>query len=111
MGLFPESQLRADPEVYDAIGKLKPDQFTDVLPVYDSAGPGHKVVGYAIYKLIAREPAGQRELTDPRVQQTIHQLLHDSQKQLLQSAYYESLQDDAKVRNYFAEQMLKQGGP
>jgi peptidyl-prolyl cis-trans isomerase SurA len=111
MGMFPESQLRADPEIYDAIIKLKPDQFTDVLPVYDTAGPAHKVVGYAIYKLIAREPAGQRELNDPRVQQAIHQLLHDGQKQLLQNAYYETLQDDAKVRNYFAEQTLKQGAP
>jgi peptidyl-prolyl cis-trans isomerase SurA len=29
---------------------------------------------------------------------------------LLQNAYFEMLQDDAKVRNYFAEQILKQGG-
>jgi peptidyl-prolyl cis-trans isomerase SurA len=103
--------LHAQPEVYDAISKLRPDQFTDVMPVYDSAGPGRKVEAYAIYKLIAREPAGQRELSDPRVQQAIHQLLHDNQKQLLQNAYYESLEDQAKVRNYFAEQILKQGAP
>jgi peptidyl-prolyl cis-trans isomerase SurA len=108
MGFIAESGLRGDAELYNAISKLKPDQFTDVLPVYDNSGPGHKIEGYAIYKLIAREPAGQREL--PRVQQGIHQLLHDGQKQLLQNAYYESLQDDAKVRNYFAEQILKQGG-
>jgi peptidyl-prolyl cis-trans isomerase SurA len=107
MGFVRESQLKSDPPVYDAIGKLKPDQFTDVLPVYD---PGHKVVGYAIYKLISREPAGQRELNDPRVQQAIHQSLHDSQKQLLQTAYLESLIDGAKVRNFFAEQILKQNG-
>jgi peptidyl-prolyl cis-trans isomerase SurA len=107
MGFVRESQLKSDPPVYDAIGKLKPDQFTDVLPVYD---PGHKVVGYAIYKLISREPAGQRELNDPRVQQAIHQSLHDSQKQLLQTAYLETLIDGAKVRNFFAEQILKQNG-
>lgn len=107
MGFEPESQLHADPEVFDAVSKLKPDQFTDVLPVYDNT---HKIVGYAIFKLIAREPAGQRELNDPNVQQTIHQTLHESQKQLLQNAYFEMLQDDAKVRNYFAEQILKQGG-
>jgi peptidyl-prolyl cis-trans isomerase SurA len=111
MGFVPESQLRADTEIYDAISKLKPDQFTDVLPVYDNSGPSRKVVGYAIYKLIAHAPAGQRELSDPRVQQTIHQFLHDGQKQLLQNAYYESLEDDAKVRNYYAEQILKQGAP
>jgi peptidyl-prolyl cis-trans isomerase SurA len=110
MGFVLESQLQADPEVYDAVSKLKPDQFTDVLPVYASAGPARKIAGYAIYKLIGREPAGQRELNDPNVQQTIHQTLHESQKQLLQNAYFEILQDDAKVRNYFAEQILKQGG-
>jgi peptidyl-prolyl cis-trans isomerase SurA len=111
MGFVPESQLRADPEVYDAINKLKPDQITDVLPIYDNGSPTHKVIGYAIYKLISHDPAGQRELTDPRVQQGIHQLLHDSQKQLLQNAYFETLQDEAKVRNYYAEQILRQGAP
>ena len=109
MGFAPESQLKTDPALYDAIGKLKPDQFTDVIPVYDSS-PGHKIAGYAIYKLISREPAGQRELNDPRVHQAIHQSLHDSQKQLLQTAYLETLTDGAKVRNYLAEQILKQGG-
>jgi peptidyl-prolyl cis-trans isomerase SurA len=107
MGFVRESQLKSDPEVYDAIGKLKPDQFTDALPVYDA---GHKIIGYAIYKLISREPAGQRELNDPRVEETIHQSLHDSQKQLLQTAFIETLTDGAKVRNYLAEQILKQGG-
>lgn len=108
LGFIAESTLHTDPAVYTAISKLKPDQFTDVLPVYDS-GPGHKIAGYAIYKLIAREPAGQRLLSDPNVQQTIHQSLHDAQEQLLRTAYYEVLQDNARVRNYLAEQILKQG--
>jgi peptidyl-prolyl cis-trans isomerase SurA len=108
MGFARESQLKTDPEVYAAITRLKPDQFTDVMPVYD-AGPGHKVAGYAIYKLISREPAGQRELNDPRVRQGIHQQLHDNDKQLLQSAYLEDLQDEARVRNFLAEQILKDG--
>jgi peptidyl-prolyl cis-trans isomerase SurA len=110
MGFALESQLKADPQLYDAINKLKPDQFTDVIPVYDDSSPGHKLIGYAIYKLISRDPAGQRELNDPRVQQFIHTSLHDGQKQLLQTAYLETLTDGAKVRNYFAEQILKQGG-
>ena len=109
MGFAAESALKSDPAVYDAVSKLKPDQFTEVLPVYES-GPGQKIAGYAIYKLIAREPAGQRELNDPRVQQAIHTQLHDSQKQLLQSAYLEMLMDEAKIRNYLAEQIMKQGG-
>ncbi len=109
IGFAAESQLKADPEIYDAISKLKPDQFTDVLTIYAS-GPEHKIAGYAIYKLISREPAGQRELNDPRVVQAIHQSLHDSQKQLLQTAYLETLTDGVKVRNYLAEQILKQSG-
>ncbi len=109
MGIIAESALKSDPEVYDAVSKLKPDQYTDVLPIYDHNGPGHKIVGYAIYKLIAREPAGQRQLNDPRVQQAIHQLLHENQRQLLGNAYLEILQDEAKVRNYYAEELFKQG--
>jgi peptidyl-prolyl cis-trans isomerase SurA len=110
MGMVPESSLHSHPEAFDAIMKLKPDQFTDVIPIFDNASPGHKISYFAIFKLSGREPAGQRELSDPRVHQTIHSLLHDQQKQLLQNAYIEMLQDDAKVRNYFAEDILKQVG-
>jgi peptidyl-prolyl cis-trans isomerase SurA len=111
MGFIPESQLRSDLEVYNAIGKLKPGQITDVLPIYDGAGPGRRTVGYAIFKLIAREPAGQRELNDPRVQQIIRQGLREGHAQLLKNAYLEVLHDEAKVHNYFADQILKQGAP
>ena len=106
MGFIPESQLKADTPIYNVLSALKPDQVSPVLPLADAS---HKVSAYAIFKVLAREPAGQRELNDPRVQQTIHQLLHESQKQLLQSAYFEMLQDDAKIRNYLSEQILKQG--
>jgi len=105
-GFVAESALHTDPEAYNAISKLRPGQITEVLPVY-AEGPGRHAVGYAIYKLIAREPAGQRELNDPRVQQTIHQLLHEGRKQLLQNAYFEKLHDEAKVHNYLADQILK----
>ena len=57
----------------------------------------------------AREPAGQRELNDPRVQQTIRQGLRDGHAQLLKNAYFEMLHDEAKVHNYLAEQILKEG--
>lgn len=109
MGFVPESQLHSDPEVYNAISKLKPGQITDVLPVYDSGGPGRRPIGYAIYKFISRDPAGQRELNDPRVQQLIRQGLREGHKQVLQNAYFEVLHDEAKVHNYFAEQILKEG--
>jgi peptidyl-prolyl cis-trans isomerase SurA len=109
MGFVAESNLKTEPEAYNAINKLKPGEITDILPVYDSPGPGHRIVGYAIYKLISREAAGQRELNDPRVQQLIRQGLREGQAQLLKNAYFEMLHDEAKVRNYFAEQILKEG--
>jgi peptidyl-prolyl cis-trans isomerase SurA len=108
MGFIAESALKTDPQVYDAINKLKPGQFTDVLPIYDGAGPGRKTIGYAIYRLLGRDAAGQRELNDPRVQQAIHTTLHNNRVQLLENAYFEKLQNEAKVQNYLADQILKQ---
>jgi peptidyl-prolyl cis-trans isomerase SurA len=107
MGFVLESQLRSDPEAYAAISKLKPGQNTEVLPVVD--GATHRTMGYAIYKLISREPAGQRELNDPSVQQRIRQGLREGHAQLLKSAYFEKLHNDAKVHNYLADQILSKG--
>ncbi len=110
LGFVPESALhQRDAATFAAINKLKPGQMTDVLPVYGGAGPTQRAAGYAIYKLLEREPAGQRELNNPSVQQHIRQGLRESHAQLLKLAYYEMLRDDAKVRNYFAEETLKQG--
>jgi peptidyl-prolyl cis-trans isomerase SurA len=107
MGFIAESQLRGDPEVYAAIQKLTPGQVTDILTVY--GGPSKQAVGYAIYKLIDREVAGQRELKDPRVQQAIRQTLRDSREQLLKNAFLEMLRDQARVENYYAEEVFRNG--
>lgn len=110
MGFVYESALRSEPDAYNAIEKLKPGEITDPIPVYDNSGPGRRVIGYAVYKMLSHEPAGQRELNDPRVQQTIRQFLRESHAQLLKNAYLEMLHDQATVRNYYAEQILSSGG-
>ncbi len=109
MGFVPESQLRTETDLYNQIVKLKPGQLTDVIPAFDTSAPGRRFLGLAIYKLLDREPAGQREINDPRVQQAIRSSLREGDAQLLKTAYYEMLHDSSKIRNYFAEQMLKQG--
>jgi peptidyl-prolyl cis-trans isomerase SurA len=110
MGFIAQSALQQQNSVaFASIDKLKVGQVTDVLPFYAGAGPAQKAVGYAVYRLLGREPAGQRELNNPSVQQSIRQGLRESRAQLQQLAYYETLRDEAKVRNYFAEQILKQG--
>lgn len=109
MGIVSDSQLKAEPDAYAAISKLNPGQVTDVLPIYESTPTGKKQVGYGIYKLVDKEAPGQHDLSDPRVQQTIRKQLHDARAQLLQNAYIEMLQDQAKVVNYYAEEIFKNG--
>ena len=106
MGSLPESQLKSTPALYAAIIKLKAGQDTDIIPFPDPKDP-KKVGGFAIFRLLERAQAGQRELNDPRVQQAIRQQIHDSRSQLLKSAYFEMLRDEAKVENYLAEQIFK----
>ncbi len=105
MGFVSESQMKGDPATYAAIMKLKAGQTTEILPLLDATT--HKPAGYSIYKLISKDAAGQRELGDPRVQQAIRQQLHDSRSQLLKSAYFEVLRDQAKVENFLADQIFK----
>ena len=105
MGFHAESELRSDPMVYDAIAKLKVGQTTDVLPLIDQQSK--KPVGYEVYKLISREPAGQRDINDPRVQQVIRQQLKEGRGELLKAAYVEILRNQAKVEDFFAEEVFK----
>ena len=104
MGFIPENSLKSDPQSFEAVSKLKPGQYTNPLPVMDA--PRH-VIGYRILKLIAREPAAQRELSDPRVQTAIRQQLRERREQLLRAAYYEVVRNEAKIENYLAEDLLK----
>ncbi len=108
LGFIPESSLKGDKIAYDAVAKLKPGQYTGVLPIMDPSA--HQVLGYRIVKLIAREGAGQRELQDPRVQQAIREQLREGREQLLKAAYYESVRDKSNVENYFADDILKRAG-
>jgi peptidyl-prolyl cis-trans isomerase SurA len=109
MGIVNEQQLKAEPDVFAAISKLNPGQVTDVLPFFVNTPLGKKQVGYAIYRLLDKEASGQHELNDPRVQQAIRKQLRDARSQLLQNAYIEMLQDQARVVNYYAEQIFRNG--
>ena len=109
LGFTPESSLKnTDPQTRDTVMKLKPGQYS---PVIVLANPATKqVFGFRIVKLLAKEPAGQRDLNDPRVQQAIRQQMRDRREQLLKAAYYEVLRDQAKVENYYADEVLKNAG-
>jgi peptidyl-prolyl cis-trans isomerase SurA len=94
LGTVPESSLRnTDPGTRDVVNPAT-----------------KQVLGFRIVKLVSKEPAGQRELSDPRVQQAIRSQLHDRREQLLKAAYYEVLRDSAKVENYYAKKVLESNG-
>lgn len=104
MGMILESQLRTNPEIYAAVSKLKPGETSAPLPMID---PSKRILGYSIIRVISKEPAGQRELNDPRVQQFIREQLRDSREQLLKAAYYDVVHNEAKIENYYASDLLK----
>ena len=109
MGSISESKLKASAgPLFNLLAGLKPGQVTDILPFPDPADPtGKRIGGYAIFQLISHDPAGQQTLAEPQVQQHIRQLIREGRSQLLKSAYFEMLRDQAKVENFFAEQVFK----
>jgi len=99
LGFIPESGLeKVNVQIRGMIATLKAGQISPILPAPD---------GYRILKLISKEPSGQRELSDPRVQQTIREILRNRKDQLLKTAYYEMARNDAKVVNYLARSIIE----
>lgn len=98
LGFVTESALeQANAELRRTILALRPGQVTPVM---------RSPEGYRLIKLITREPAGQRELNDPNVQQTIRETLITRKEQLLRSAFYEVARNEADVANYFAQSVV-----
>jgi len=109
LGFTPESSLRnTDPSTRDIVMKLKPGQYSSVIAIVNPASK--QLMGFRIVKLLAKEPAGQRELADPRVQQAVRSQLRDRREQLLKAAYYEILRNSARVENYYAKKVLDGNG-
>ncbi|HEY7617827.1 MAG TPA: peptidylprolyl isomerase, partial [Terriglobales bacterium] len=109
LGFTPESALHnTDPATRDAVMKLRPGQYSPIITVVNPATK--QVYGFRIVRLVTKEPAGQRALNDPRVQQAIREQLRDRREQLLKAAYYESLRNQAKIENYYAQEILDRSG-
>lgn len=94
LGFVPQSALEKVPnELRKVILALQPGQISPIIRTQ---------AGYSILKVFSKEPSGQRELTDPRVQQNIRETLLNRKDQLLKAAYYEVVRNEAKVTNYLA---------
>src|ERR1700677_5020576 len=102
LGYVPESALnQSDSALKKMVMGMKPGQVSPPLSLKD---------GYRILKLVTRESPGQRNIADPQVQQTIRDTLRNRKEQLLRSAYLAIARDDARVRNYLAEQVVEASG-
>src|SRR5277367_4068901 len=102
LGYIPESSLnQSDPMLKKTVMAMKPGQMSPPLQLKD---------GYRILKLVTRESPGQRNIADPSVQQTIRDTLRNRKEQLLRSAYLAIARDEARVRNYLAEQVVEAAG-
>jgi ketosteroid isomerase-like protein len=98
MGFVRESDLeKANPELRKMVISLPPNAVSPII---------HTQEGYRILKVVTKEPAGQRELNDPRVQQSIRETLINSKNNLLQSAYYEVARNGTKIENYLARSVV-----
>jgi peptidyl-prolyl cis-trans isomerase SurA len=102
LGYIPESALnQTDPALKKSLMSMRPGDVSPIVALRD---------GYRILKLIAREAPGQRELSDPKVQNSIRDALRNRKEQLLRSAYLSVARDEAKIRNYLAQQVLESAG-
>jgi peptidyl-prolyl cis-trans isomerase SurA len=98
MGFLPESTLeKVSPELRKMVASLQPGSISPVMRMND---------GYRILKVISKEPQGQRDLNDPRVQQQIREELMSEKDSLLKAAYIEVARNGAKVSNYFAQSII-----
>jgi peptidyl-prolyl cis-trans isomerase SurA len=102
MGFVKESDLdKANPELRKMVFSLPNNGISQII---------HTGEGYRILKVISKEPAGQRELNDPRVQQNIRETLINSKDQLLRAAYYETARNATKIENYLARNVVDNAG-
>jgi len=102
LGFIPDSALeKANVELRKMVMSLAPGAISPIVKTQE---------GYRIFKIIAKESAGQRELNDPRVQQSIRETLLNRKDQLLKSAYYEVARNEAKVVNYLARSVAESAG-
>jgi peptidyl-prolyl cis-trans isomerase SurA len=101
LGLVPLSAVKqATPALRDAVLKMAPGTARVV-----SQGDGHTIV-----LVVAREPAGQRDLSTPGVRQRITDTLRARREQLLRTAYLTTARTDADVVNYLARRVVEAQG-
>jgi peptidyl-prolyl cis-trans isomerase SurA len=101
LGLIPLSRIKqAPPLLREAALKTTTGSARVV-----SEGGAHTIVF-----VVAREPAGQRDLSSPGVREQITAALRGGREQLLRSAFLAAARTDADVTNYLARRVVEAQG-
>jgi peptidyl-prolyl cis-trans isomerase SurA len=101
LGFVPISAIKqTPPQLRDAVLNKAPGSI-DVV----TAGGAHTIV-----LVVAREPAGQRDLSMPAVRQNITDTIRGRREQVLRTAYLTAARTDADVVNYFARKLVESQG-
>jgi len=101
LGLIPMSRLKQAPQqLRDVVLKKAPGTVSVA-----SAGGAHTLV-----LVVAHEPAGQRDLSTPGVNDRITEALKSRKEQLLRAAYLTAVREDAHVVNYLARRLVEAQG-
>jgi parvulin-like peptidyl-prolyl isomerase len=101
LGLVPLSTLKqTPPALRDAALNVTPGSARVV-----SQGGAHTIVF-----VVAREAAGQRDLSTPGVRQRITETLRARKEQLLRAAYLTTAGTDAEIVNYLARRVVESQG-
>lgn len=102
MGLIPVSRLQqAPPALRNAVLNKAPGTVNVA-----SSGNG----AFTIVLVVAREPAGQRDLSTPGVKDQITNTLKSRREGLLRGAYLTALRTDAQIVNYLARRVVEAKG-
>lgn len=101
LGFVPMSALnQAPPALANAVLKSNPGTVQLV-----SNGGAHTIV-----LVVAKDKAGQKDLTMPEVKEGISSMLKGRREQLLRASYLTNLRNEATVNNVLAKQVVSSGG-
>jgi len=101
LGFVPVSALRSVPApLRDAVLNSQPGSVRMV-----SIGGGHTIV-----LLVAKDTAGQKDLSMPQVKEMITNTLKGRREQLLRAAYVNALRNDVTVVNHLADRIVETQG-
>jgi peptidyl-prolyl cis-trans isomerase SurA len=101
LGFVPVSALqKVPPQLRNAVLKGTPGSAQVI-----SANGAHTLV-----LVVAKDPAGQKDLSMPEVKDAITQQLRGRREQLLRAAYLGSIRNDTEVVNLIARRLLESPG-